>query len=259
MGTHLPPPPELEREHLEPLSIRTELGVTEGFRPARESYRCADKNAPAILLVPGMGMDAVNFLRQLPVGLTGHLHLIENRTEPLSGEQGLAIFARYIEAFITAAKLDQYPGGLVLGGASMGGAMSLAVALRGRIRLRGLMLIGTFGSTRRMRFWRRMLMSSMRLSSPWFMRKVAGPMLRHSGLFGKLTNREAEMLEPAARFGYRYYVTAMGLFAAHGSDRGGAQSEASDAGRAWHARHHSADRHRKGTGRVDSGRAICSG
>lgn len=205
----LPPPPELEHKHLERVTFETDVGVVEAFRPAGAPYQCGDPNAPAILLVPGMGMDAVNFLCQLPLGAAGHLHLFENRTVAAAGEQGIAAFARYVEAYIQASKLDQHPGGLILGGASMGGAMSLAVAIRGRIKLRGLVLIGTFGSTRRMRLWRRMLMAAIYFYSPWATRNIAKPILLHSGLFGRFSPREAALLTPTPRFDYRYYVSAM--------------------------------------------------
>lgn len=209
----LPPAPELEQNHLERITFESAVGALEAIRPVSAPYQCSDRNAPAIVLVPGMGMDAINFLRQLPLGAAGHLHLFENRTRPIATEQGLGIFARYVEEFIAAAKLDQHPGGLILGGASMGGAMSLAVALRGRVKLRGLLLIGTFGSTRRMWFWRRCAMACIRLQSTWLTRKVARPVLLHSGLFGRFTPREAELLVPAPRFDYEYYVHAMGMLA----------------------------------------------
>jgi pimeloyl-ACP methyl ester carboxylesterase len=91
----------------------------------------------------------------------------------------------------------------------MGGAVSLALAIRGRVKLRGLMLIGSFGSTRKMRFWRRCCMGMIPLSSPWLARKLAAPLLRNGILFGRFSRAEADLLIPAKRFDYRYYCCAM--------------------------------------------------
>ncbi len=208
----LPPIPSLDiQRHLRPVTIESDLGPIQVMRPAEAPYQCASPDAPAILLIPGMGMNASGFIRQLPLGALGELHLFENRTEPIADETGLASYARYLEAYITASKLDRLPGGMVLGGASMGGAMSLAVAIRGRIKLRGLLLLGTFGSTATLRWWRRAGMAGIRLSSPWLMRKFGRSFLQHTTFFGRFNRAEAQLLVPPPRFDYRYYVGAMDM------------------------------------------------
>jgi len=102
-------------------------------------------------------------------------------------------FGRYVEEYILHHKLDQHPGGVVLGGCSMGGAISLAVALRGRIKLRGLVLIGTFGSCRHLPRWQRVcapLRGSFRCA--WAARVLACG--ARSRLFGHITPPEADWL-----------------------------------------------------------------
>ena len=83
------------------------------------------------------------------------LHLFHTPNDDVPGEIGLGRFARFVEEYILAAKLEQCPGGLILGGNSMGGAIALLVAMRGRVRLRGLVLIGTFGSYKHLPVWQR--------------------------------------------------------------------------------------------------------
>jgi pimeloyl-ACP methyl ester carboxylesterase len=64
-------------------------------------------------------------------------------------------FARHVEEYIIANKLEQRPGGFVLGGSSMGGSMTLAITLRGRVKPRALVLIGTFGHCRHLPLYQR--------------------------------------------------------------------------------------------------------
>jgi len=110
-----------------------------------------------MLLIPGLGLDGSGLLRQLPLGALTHLHLFQMPNLPAAGESGLGRFARHVEEYILAKKLDQRPGGLVLGGNSMGGAVSILVASRGRVKLRGLVLIGTYGSCKQLPLFQRAL------------------------------------------------------------------------------------------------------
>ena len=118
----------------------------EALRPAAAPYLCPHAAAPALVLIPGLGMDGLGFVRQLPLGAVADLHLFQMPNEARDGEEGLGHFARHVEDYIRATRLEERAGGVVLGGCSMGGAVSLAVALRGRVRLRGLILLGTFGN-----------------------------------------------------------------------------------------------------------------
>jgi pimeloyl-ACP methyl ester carboxylesterase len=174
----LPPLPPLDRALVRAEGVQCDaLGCIEALVPATDVYTCGDPNAPALLLVPGLGVDGLSFIRQLPLGAVSDLRLLQVPNGPfeggkesrapspgeggrgrpplLKGAGALEQFAHCAEAYILASKLDQRPGGLVLGGASMGGAISLLIAARGRVKLRGLVLIGTFGSCRQLRTaWR---------------------------------------------------------------------------------------------------------
>lgn len=207
----LPPPLPLdELERLRRVRVETELGALEALRPDAP-FVPADPRVPAIVLVPGMGMPAEGFVRQTPLGVLGELHLFENRTDPVPGESGLSCYARYIEQYIVATQLDRRPGGVILGGASMGGALSLAVALRERVKLRGLIMMGSFGSPRTLRWWRHLAMAGIGLQSPALMRFFARPFLQYIPLFGRFSAAEAKLLVPPKRFDYRYYTFAMKL------------------------------------------------
>ena len=156
LSIDLPPLPALQRDHVRVNSVATELGTLEAFVPASAPYFCEDAAAPALLLVPGLGLDGLGFIRQLPLGKRAHLHLFQTPNAAL--DNGLESAADYVESYVRASGLDKTPGGLILGGASMGGAISLTLALRGRVKLAGLILIGTYGS-------RRLL--------PWFQKTMA--------------------------------------------------------------------------------------
>ncbi len=118
----------------------------ETVTPTQSVYQCSDPNAPALVCVPGLGADGFSFINQLPLGAVGAFHAIQAPNDPVKGETGLGHFSRYVEAYIETLKLHQRPGGVVLMGTSMGGAVSLDVAVRGRVPIRGLVLVGTYGS-----------------------------------------------------------------------------------------------------------------
>ncbi|MCY3022509.1 MAG: alpha/beta hydrolase, partial [Planctomycetota bacterium] len=143
----LPPAPSLDRGHLRTEAAQAgDAGRLEALVPAAAPYGCSDPQAPVLLFVPGLGLDGLCFVRQLPLGALATLHMFQTPNAPAAGEEGLGCFARYVEEYILARRLDQRPGGLILCGVSMGGAMSLMIAVRRRVRLRGLILISTFGS-----------------------------------------------------------------------------------------------------------------
>ena len=193
-------------------SVETEFGPVEVLKAARAPYECHDPQAPALLLLPGMGMDARGFIRQLPLGALAELHMIEHTiqpAQPASGENGLGAFACYVEAYITAHKLDRRPGGIVLAGTSMGGALSLAIAARGRVKLRGLALIGTFGSWKQLQSWKRIATSFGWTVPSWLLRRCARPMLANTNLLGRFSREEADWMVPTPRFTRAYFQNAL--------------------------------------------------
>ena len=103
----LPPPPSLDDTHLRVENISTDAhGELEAFRPAGAPYLCTDEHAPQLLLVPGLGMDGLGFLRQLPLGACAHLHFFQMPNDPAAGETGLHQYARYVEDYILTRKLE---------------------------------------------------------------------------------------------------------------------------------------------------------
>ncbi len=189
------PPPTLEEKHLVcECAEDSVLGKLEALVPAGEPYLCRDPHAPAFVLVPGLGMDGLGFVRQLPLGAHARLHFFQTPNQPVMEEQGLNRFARYVEAYIQARKLDQHPGGVVLGGCSMGGAISLSVAIRARVKLRGLVLIGTFGSSRHLPRWQRAAAPLAWVLPMGLMRKLAWQMVARTRFFGAVSPHEADWL-----------------------------------------------------------------
>ena len=194
-GVTLAPPPSLEEKHLRIHGTNSaDFGPLEAFVPHAAEYQCPDPHAPALVLVPGLGMDGLGFLRQLSLGPHAHLHFFQMPNNPIAGEAGLLAFGRYVEEYILAHKLEQHPGGVILGGCSMGGAISLAIALRGRVKLRGLVLLGTFGSCQHLPRWQR-------IAAPlaWIMplrigRKVFWHITSRSRMFGQISPDEASWL-----------------------------------------------------------------
>src|SRR5579884_716246 len=62
----LAPLPTLEERHLTTRTVRTEsFGPLHAFVPGHSDYHCRDNDAPILVLVPGLGMDALGFIRQL--------------------------------------------------------------------------------------------------------------------------------------------------------------------------------------------------
>ncbi|HLX62643.1 MAG TPA: alpha/beta hydrolase [Planctomycetota bacterium] len=127
------------------------------LRPANDPYICTNPDAPALLLVPGLSMDSRGYLRQLQLGALADIHTLQANCGSIAGETGLGHFARHVEEYVLARNLDKRPGGFVIGGSSMGGAISLAVCLRRRVKPRALVLIGTFGNCRHLPIYQRVL------------------------------------------------------------------------------------------------------
>ncbi|MCK6472377.1 MAG: alpha/beta hydrolase [Planctomycetes bacterium] len=191
----LPPVPPLD-----PALFRTERVELEGLPaigvlcPADPRYVCEDPDAPALVWVPGFGTDSLSWIRQLPLGALGPWYAPQHAATFPEDEMRMGKFARFVEAFIRARRLDERPGGVVLLGSSMGGAVSLATAVRGRVKLRGLVLIGTLGRGYQVGFPGRQI-ASLGWVLPkglfgWLGRTFAIPL----GLFGKLTKEEGRFL-----------------------------------------------------------------
>jgi pimeloyl-ACP methyl ester carboxylesterase len=145
----LPALPKLERAQLRRESVEADgCGTLEALVPAAEEYRCDDPHAPVLVLIAGMGVDGTGLIRQLQVGKLAHIYLFNMPNDPVPGEVELGGFARHVEEFILRKGLDARPGGLVLGGHSMGGATTLLMAVRARVKLRAIVLLGTFANAR---------------------------------------------------------------------------------------------------------------
>ncbi|MEI6236358.1 MAG: alpha/beta hydrolase [Planctomycetota bacterium] len=152
----LPPLPNSEENHwfTQPFSPPG-LETVDVLRPAREPYQ--NPNAPALVLVPGLSMDARGYVRQLQLAPYVDIHTLQANNNAVEGEKDFGHFARHVEEYIIANKLEERPGGFVLGGSSMGGALTVAIALRGRVKPRALVLIGTFANAQHLPYWQRLL------------------------------------------------------------------------------------------------------
>lgn len=206
----LPPLPTLDRRH-----VRAETAQVSGFGelqalvPAAAPYVCADPRAPAMLLVPGLGLDGLGMIRQLPLGALTHLHLFQMPNTPAANEIGLGWFARHVEEYILAKKLDRQPGGLILGGNSMGGAVSLLIASRGRVALRGLVLIGTYGSCKHLPAYQRALAPLAYVIPMAMIRRVVWRTIGKAGLHQTTAEEGRWMASPILRRTHGYYGRAV--------------------------------------------------
>ena len=129
----------------------------EVLRPAKSPYRSTDSAAPAMILIPGLGMDCRGYIKQWPLGAVADLHLPQAINSPISGEDGLGHFARHVEEYIVSKGLDRRPGGFVIAGSSMGGAVGLNLCLRSHLRPRALVLMGSFANAAHLPFYQRAL------------------------------------------------------------------------------------------------------
>lgn len=156
--TSLPPLPEADDSQLAFEEFESPgFEPVEVLRPARSEYRTVDTDAPALVLIPGLGMDCRGYIKQWPLGSIADLHLPQAMNCPIAGETGLGHFARHVEEYILAKKLDRRPGGFIVGGSSMGGAVGLRLCLRGRLKPRALVLLGSFANAAHLPYYQRAL------------------------------------------------------------------------------------------------------
>ncbi|MCZ7646534.1 MAG: alpha/beta hydrolase [Planctomycetota bacterium] len=199
---------------LDPALLRSEqvklpgaLGALKVLRPAAAPYVNVDPQAPAVVLVPGLGTDGMAWLRQLPLGALADLHAPQHPHLPAPGEAGLGHFARYVEAYVEARKLHERPGGVVLMGMSMGGAVCLNVASRGRIPIRGLALLGTFGHRRHLSWFdRNFARYLVRVLPPPLVRWAATFAVRRTKLFAKFEGDEGQFMVHGINVASRGYL-----------------------------------------------------
>jgi|GEM_PF-1099884 len=119
----LPPLPNSEENHwfTQPLSLPG-LETVDVLRPAREPYQ--NTNAPALVLVLGLSMDARGYVRQLQLAPYVDIHTLQANNNAVEGEKDFGHFARHVEEYIIANKLEERPGGFVLGGTVIGTCMA---------------------------------------------------------------------------------------------------------------------------------------
>jgi 3-oxoadipate enol-lactonase len=113
---------------------------------------------------------------------------------PLPDEQDLNCFARFVEEYIRARGLHERPGGVVLGGCSMGGAVSLTTAIRQRVALRGLILLGSFGNCRHLPAWQRLAAPLARWIPLGLARRAVHILVAKTHQFGRVSESEADWL-----------------------------------------------------------------
>src|SRR5438874_2374051 len=99
-SVNLPPFPNLGDEcwRIEPFAP-PELETVDALRPAGDPYLCSDAHAPALVLVPGLSMDARGYLRQLQLAPLVDIHTLQASTRAIAGETGLGHFARHVEEY----------------------------------------------------------------------------------------------------------------------------------------------------------------
>ena len=191
----LPPVPPLEHAELRIHTIDANgHGPLQALVPVDKKYHCANPDAPALVMVPGLGMDGLGFIRQLPLGAISDLHLFQTPNEPSHGEEGLGHFASHVEAYIKHSGLENRPGGVILAGCSMGGAVSLCTAIRGHVKLRGMILLGTFGHCRHLPAWQRIFAPAIRLFPLRLSRVGAVHVIKRTNYFGNIKEHEAAWL-----------------------------------------------------------------
>src|SRR5438046_1696261 len=62
--------------HFEPFQVPG-LDPVDVLRPKRDEFRPAREDAPALVLVPGLGMDCRGYIRQFPLGSIADIHMIQ--------------------------------------------------------------------------------------------------------------------------------------------------------------------------------------
>jgi pimeloyl-ACP methyl ester carboxylesterase len=192
LAPNLPPVPALEEEQLKYEQFAAPgLEAVDVIRPAQPQYGVNDPRAPALVLVPGLGMDCRGYIKQFPLGSIAELHLPQATNQSIEGEEGLGHFARHVEEYILQKKLHERPGGFILGGSSMGGAVSLHVCTRGKVQPRALVLIGSFANARHLPAYQRAL-----APLSWYLpvdrfKRMLKPLLSWVRHFGGITGGDA--------------------------------------------------------------------
>lgn len=189
----LPPAPHLRDQHFKVVTHEAQgLGAVQAMVPLQQSSD--DTQLPVVVYVPGLGMDAHSWVRQMPLASIAGFHAVRPPAKAVDGEEGLGHFARYYETYIEAAGLNRHPGGVVLVGSSMGGAISLLMSLRGNFNQRGLVLAGTFGSCKHLNSFQRWAWPLSWIIPELAVRYFAKPMLRGSDTFGRFSEEEVEFM-----------------------------------------------------------------
>lgn len=203
--------PETDEQHFRYETFQVDgLDSIDVLRPAERCYYPERDDAPALVLVPGLGMDCRGYIRQFPLGSLTEIHCPQATNRAIAGEEGLGHFARHVEEYILDRKLDQRPGGFFLGGSSMGGAVSLTICARGRVKPRGLILLGTFAHCKHLPLYQRVLAPlSWYLPLDWMKRSVR-PFLARVKRVGDMSGGEAMFITSARSWRTReYYGTAI--------------------------------------------------
>src|SRR4051812_14379462 len=92
----LPPLPPADERYFEVEKFTGPSRETvEVLRPRNAEYKTTDPNAPALVLVPGLGMDCRGYIKQLPLGALADLHMPQAMNDGVDGEEGLGHFARH--------------------------------------------------------------------------------------------------------------------------------------------------------------------
>lgn len=200
----LPAAPSLDTRWLKWQGVRQPEGLLEAFLPATPAFCCSTPEAPALVCIPGLGMDGSCFIRQLPLGCDADLHLLRMPGYAAKGEKGMGHFACYVERYVREMGLERR--GVILLGSSMGGAVALTVAARRNIDVRGLILDGSFGHYRHLNPGQHFLTRISWVLPRFLIRLMAGPVMRRTKAFGQFTEPEIAFMRSCLRLPSQGYL-----------------------------------------------------